>query len=503
MVTRLLGRVTIYRLVVAYLSTLLGISCILAAANVLPFSPEDILYTAGVLSVACFAWNWIFARMVGAPRNLESPFISSIILALIIGPITIGASLPELVGIAALAMGSKYIIAPGKRHIFNPAAFAVVISGIFFNLGASWWVGSPFLFPLVLLGGWLVVLRLRRLEMVGAFLLTYLGGFILLAVSQGVSFNFATQLAGMLLIGTPILFLATVMLTEPLTEPPTARLQLVYAVVIALAILLLQNYVPQFGASFEFALILGNVFSYVVRQGARYQLKLKEKRELAPGIYEFTFTPSSPIPYRAGQYLEWTLPHHKPDFRGVRRYFTIASSPAEPDISLAVKVPERASSYKQALLALNPGDELSASHLAGDFVLPDDAKQRVVFIAGGIGITPFVSMLRYCLDTKRKQPITLIYAAQSPKEFVYEELIAEAKKTLGLELIEVAAEAPAAWGGHRGFVTAELIKEVVEKPQEPLYYVSGPDSMVQAMAKELRKLGVSRRNIKRDYFPGY
>ena len=118
-------------------------------------------------------------------------------------------------------------------------------------------------------------------------------------------------------------------------------------------------------------------------------LRLKEKVQLAPDIYDFIFVPTRKFAFAPGQYMEWTLGHDEPDSRGNRRYFTLASSPTENTLRLGVKFYQQSSSFKSALLAMDQQSEIVAAQVAGDFVLPDDPRQKCVFIAGGIGITPF------------------------------------------------------------------------------------------------------------------
>ncbi len=100
-------------------------------------------------------------------------------------------------------------------------------------------------------------------------------------------------------------------------------------------------------------------------------MRLKEKLQLAPAVFDFVFTPNRPMAaaFTAGQYMDWTIDASKNDTRGNRRYFTIASSPTESEVHLGVKVPKDPSTFKQALLNMKPGDELMAGTLAGDFNL--------------------------------------------------------------------------------------------------------------------------------------
>ena len=134
--------------------------------------------------------------------------------------------------------------------------------------------------------------------------------------------------AKQILLNSPTLFFAFVMLTEPLTTPPRRRLQTWYGGIVGFL------FSPQvhLGGLFttpEIALVLGNIFSYIVSPKEKLVLKLKEKLRVAPDIYEFLFTPQHKLAFEPGQYMEWTLAQKQPDSRGSRRYFTLASSPTE------------------------------------------------------------------------------------------------------------------------------------------------------------------------------
>jgi len=141
----------------------------------------------------------------------------------------------------------------------------------------------------------------------------------------------------------------------------------------------------------------------------------------AAGVYEFAFTPlDGKLAYKPGQYLEWTLPHKRHDSRGNRRYFTIASSPTETEIKLAARIDtEHSSTFKKALLDMKPGDEIWASQLGGDFRLSRDKGEKLVFIAGGIGITPFRSMVQSIVDQGQRRDITLLYTSLAADGFAY------------------------------------------------------------------------------------
>src|SRR5260370_1410080 len=121
--------------------------------------------------------------------------------------------------------------------------------------------------------------------------------------------------------------------------------------------------------------------------------------------------------------MEFTLAHPHSDSRGNRRYFTLASSPTENLVHLGIRFYDQGSSFKQAMFQMNGKTQFVAAQIAGDFTLPTDPSQKLVFIAGGIGITPFRSMLKYLLDTHQRRDIVMFYANRRVDEIVYKDVL--------------------------------------------------------------------------------
>ncbi len=206
--------------------------------------------------------------------------------------------------------------------------------------------------------------------------------------------------------------------------------------------------------------------------------------------------------FRAGQYLEWMLPHESVDMRGIRRYFTIASAPTENIIRLALKAMNPGSSYKSALLSLPIGGTLVASQRAGDFTLPADTTKKIAMIAGGIGVTPFRSQVQYLLDTKTATDTVLFYCSNTKADLAYRELWTAAEAALPFRLVPVLAKEPASSDYETGYLSAEIIKRQAPDFLDRTWYVSGPPPMVRATVQTLRTVGVSRKSIVTDFFPG-
>ncbi len=502
MIDRFLNNVTMYRLVIYCLVFFLAAAVVLSALGILPFQPLDLILSTLFILGACFVTNLIFAKVFGAPTNVESVYITALILALIISPDHSFAYLGFAAWAAVLAIASKYILAIGKKHLFNPAALAVAVTSLTINQSASWWIGNSYLAPLVLIGGLLIVRKIKRSDLVWSFFIS--------AITTILVFNFIKggdplNVLRITFFSSPLMFFAFVMLTEPMTTPPIRNLRIVYGVLtgflFAPAIHLGSIY-----STPELVLVVGNIFSYVVSPKFKLILKLKNRFRIAAGTYDFVFSPDKMIKFRPGQYIEATLAHDHPDNRGIRRFFTLASSPTESDVRLGIKFYENPSSYKAALLNLRNGARVVAAQLGGDFFLPRNKKKKLVFLAGGIGITPFRSMIKNMLDRGEKRDIVMFYGNNLIDDIAYANLLGEAESESGIKVIYSLADQksiPSDWQGIRGYVTGEAIKREVPDYRERWFYISGPHAMVKVYEKTLRDLGVKRNRIKLDFFPGF
>jgi len=300
-----------------------------------------------------------------------------------------------------------------------------------------------------------------------------------------------------------LFFLAFVMLTEPLTTPPTALLRIVYGAIVGF-FFAPNVHIGSLYLTPEIALLVGNVYSYIVSPKGRHMLTLVRVDTVAKGIYDFIFTSNRALSFRPGQYLEWTLGHRYADDRGNRRYFTIASSPDEPEIHLGVKFYEPASTFKRALALMKEGDTISASHLAGGFVMPKNPDKKLVFIAGGIGVTPFRSMIQHLLDTKEDRSIVMMYANKTLADVAYKDVFDRAQKELGIKTVyTLSGEKRSVPGMVNGRIDATLIALEIPDYRDRTFYISGPQTMVDIFQDTLTDMGVSRFKIKSDFFPGF
>jgi ferredoxin-NADP reductase/Na+-translocating ferredoxin:NAD+ oxidoreductase RnfD subunit len=501
----LLNKITMYRLALYELIFLLLAASILGFFHLVSYNPLYIAYSVAVIFAVAWVVNKVFAFFYEAPSNPESTWITALILALLISPPVAFGDMQFLAlagWAAAISVASKYIFAIKEKHIFNPAAFGIAATALFLGMSGSWWVGTLWMLPFVVIGGFLLARKIRHLDMVFAFGVALVVTIVTLSISDGSGVLHILQTS---LLYSPAIFLATVMLTEPLTTPPTRFDRVIYAALVGFL------FAPEihFGSFYltpELALLAGNLYAYALSPKHKLILSLKEKIRLSPDTYEFVFSTNRKMKFKPGQYLEWTLPHAHADARGIRRYFTIASSPTDPDIRLGVKFYEPASSFKKALQAMPKGGRIVASQLAGDFVLPKDKKKKMVFIAGGIGVTPFRSMIQYLLDKQDKRDIVMFYSNKTIQDVAYVGLLDRAERELGIETLPVFSnQTPEmlATGEFPAKIDQRLIMESIPDYAERMYYLSGPRGMVDAFSDILGELGISKSHIKKDFFPGF
>lgn len=499
----LLNRVTMYRLIVYYLTALVAIAVMFSFLHILSYDPYALLFSAAFILLTCTVTNHIFCRVFDVPTNVESSNISGLILALIISPIGGWGDLWFLFWASVLSMASKYIINIRGKHIFNPVAVGVLITYLAVDQSASWWIGTPVMLPFVLAGGLLLVYKLRRFKLVASFMAAAV---IVTLVGTLFSGQSIVQAFDTLFLYSPFFFFAFVMLTEPLTMPSTNDLRNIFGALVGV-LFAPAFHVGSFYTTPEIALVIGNLFAYLVSPRRKLLLSLIERFQITPNSYDFLFALDRRFAFAPGQYMEWTLDHKDPDLRGNRRYFTMASSPTEPGLRLGIRFvdPASSSSYKQAMLEMQPGDEIMAGQLTGDFTLPRNINQPLVFIAGGIGITPYRSMIKYLLDIHQRRPITLFYGALTVNSFAYRDVFDQAERELGIRTIYVAEKTEnmlPGWVGLVGLIKPETIQTYAPNYKQSIYYISGPHVMVNSVNEMLHKMGISRRQIKMDFFAG-
>lgn len=216
---------------------------------------------------------------------------------------------------------------------------------------------------------------------------------------------------------------------------------------------------------------------------------LHHRHDESSDLTTFFFMPERPLRYVAGQFIEMTLPHDKPDDRGVKRWFTLSSAPGHELLSITTRHAEKPSSFKAKLWRLQPGDTFEISEPMGDFVLPKDARQPLVFVAGGIGLTPFHSIIQWLIDTKQSRSIQFLLSVHDTHDEIF-------KQTFDQPYIDkqyIVGEQ----------LTAERIVELADGIDGKQVFISGPEPMTEAVVAQFKKLGVTQEQLITDYFPGY
>lgn len=230
--------------------------------------------------------------------------------------------------------------------------------------------------------------------------------------------------------------------------------------------------------------------------------KIINKKEVAKGTLQVTFKIKESFNFKPGQYVFLTLNLKFPDERDNRRHFSINNSPNEKRvITITTRLSD--SGFKKTLNELQIGDEVELGPIAGAFVLPEDKSKPLVFIAGGIGITPFMSMLRYLKEEGNPYNITLIYSNRNQASTAFLEEI----KDLGLKIKDMklilSMTEDEEWMGEKRRVDANFIKEYFPNVNENYYMVVGPPAMTETVQKSLMDAGVEIDNIKVEKFTGY
>ena len=239
--------------------------------------------------------------------------------------------------------------------------------------------------------------------------------------------------------------------------------------------------------------------------------KIIDKKEVAQGTLQVVFETNEPFTFKAGQYCFVTLKNPPyPDDRGNKRHFSIVNSPNKKGIITAT-TRLRDSGFKKSLKELPIGTEVELGPIAGSFTLPDEKDRPLVFIAGGIGITPFMSMLRYVFEQKLPYKITLNYSNRDQDSTAYLDELQNYQlpiprlhsgQATNYQLILTMTE-DTEWAGEKRRINAQFIKDYITDLNGYSYLVVGPPPMVEAIEKALKEAGVEQSNIKIENFTGY
>lgn len=237
---------------------------------------------------------------------------------------------------------------------------------------------------------------------------------------------------------------------------------------------------------------------------AKYEIKLVRKNEVAAGTMSFFFTKPEGFIFKPGQNADYTIvdpPETDPE--GNTRTFSFVSAPYEPEIEIATRM--RDTAFKRTLASLPSGATLSFEGPFGSMTLQNDASRPAVFLAGGIGITPFVSMARHATREKLPRAIYLFYSNRTPQDAAFlRELTDLQNENHNFHLIPtMTKDDEESWDGEAGYIDGTMLARHLGDVHAPIYYLAGPPAMTLAMRSILDGLGVDSDWVKSEEFSGY
>lgn len=234
---------------------------------------------------------------------------------------------------------------------------------------------------------------------------------------------------------------------------------------------------------------------------------LEAREEIAEGTMAFHLRKPNGFEFKPGQAIDVVLfpQPATPDDQSTRHAFSIVSAPFQDDLVVATRM--RDSDYKRALKSLAIGSQLAIDGPFGSLGLHNDPTRAGILIAGGIGITPFMSMLRQAAKEQRQQRLILLYSNRRPEDAAFlAELQQLEEKNPNFRLVATMTEMRASsrpWTGPTGLVTAELVGSAVGDLSAPIFYIVGPPGMVEAMRQTLNRAGIDDDDIRCEEFYGY
>lgn len=234
-----------------------------------------------------------------------------------------------------------------------------------------------------------------------------------------------------------------------------------------------------------------NPEKYATHHNLAMGLELIEKQNLVDNVWAFRFEPTNPLEWTAGQFIRIEVPHDNPDAEGTKRWFTVSSAPYENIVQITTRITD--STFKQALATLPIGERLPLIERPdGDFVW-HDANRPLVFVAGGIGVTPFRSILKQRAHEGLPLDVMLVYGNRTDDVVFKDEFNTYARTDQHFKVKYVTGEP----------LTAEKVADLVPRLNDSLVYVSGPEPMVETLGNDLKTHGMPEAQLKTDEFPNY
>ena len=236
-----------------------------------------------------------------------------------------------------------------------------------------------------------------------------------------------------------------------------------------------------------------------------FQVKLLGHEQVAHGTMAFHFEKPGGFDFVAGQAVSVELTDPPAGDGQERRTFSLVSAPFESELVVATRMRE-GSAFKRALQTLPEGAGVKLEGPSGELTL-DSAGRPAVLIAGGIGITPFVSILRQATRDESSRRLSLIYSNRRPEDAAFLEELQDLERRNEnfrfLATMTDMTQSARKWDGETRLVDAEMVRAFVGGLAAPIYYVVGPPAMVEAMQAVLGRVGVPEGDIRTEEFYGY
>jgi ferredoxin-NADP reductase len=237
-----------------------------------------------------------------------------------------------------------------------------------------------------------------------------------------------------------------------------------------------------------------------------HQVKLKKKEDVAEGTMAFYFEKPAGFQFKPGQFANLTLLNPpETDAEGNVRTFSLASAPLEEDLMFATRM--RDTAFKRVLKTMPLGTEITLGGPFGSFTLHSDSSRPGVFMAGGIGITPFRSMILHASRSGLLHRLQLFYSNRRPEDAAFlQELEGIEKENTRYKFIGTMTQMEKSkrkWEGRTGLIDKQMLSQSMNDLKGSIYYVAGPPAMVSATGHVLTDLGISEDNIRSEEFAGY
>jgi ferredoxin-NADP reductase len=217
-------------------------------------------------------------------------------------------------------------------------------------------------------------------------------------------------------------------------------------------------------------------------------------------VTSFRFPRPAELNYKPGQFFFVTIKAQ--DGKELSKHFSLSSSPTEKThIEFTKKLSD--SDFSAALRGLKKGNWARIDAPYGKFTFEGE-HEKIGLLGGGIGITPFIGICKYCTDMRLDTKITLLYGNRTEDDIAFrKELEAMQDQNKNMKVVFTLNEAGSGWKGATGFITAEMIKKEIPDFKETMFYTCGPPPMVEIMGKLIEQLGLPKTQLKREYFTGY